>query len=79
MWVRERDVVDYLLVSAVTALAYLHLPFRPAIREWLRSTAAAVVAYIDNSPEVVVAAAVVVVAVCGAAFVAGLVRHASAS
>ncbi|MFB6154543.1 MAG: hypothetical protein ABEJ22_01525 [Haloferacaceae archaeon] len=34
---RQPDLLDYLLVGTVTVLAYLELPFRPAIRRWLRS------------------------------------------
>ena len=33
---REPDALDYALIAAVTLLAYLHLPWRPAIRWTLR-------------------------------------------
>lgn len=77
MWVRERDVIDYGVVSAVSLLLYLHLPFRPAIRDRLRWVADAVTGWIEESPEAVAAVVVVVVALGGAAFVLGVVRHAS--
>ncbi|QLG61565.1 hypothetical protein [Halorarum salinum] len=77
MWVRERDAVDYALVGAVTLLLYLRLPFRPAIRDRLRWIVDSVATWIEESPEAVVATFVVVVALVGAAFVLGVVRHAS--
>lgn len=33
---REPDALDYALICAVALLAYLHLPWRPAIRRTLR-------------------------------------------
>lgn len=74
---RERDAVDYALLGAVTLLAYLHLPFRPAIRESLRGVAGTAVRHVERSPTLAAGVAVVVVAAVGGAFVAGLVRHAS--
>lgn len=46
MELRDRDAVDYLGIGVVTLLAYLHLPWRPEIRQWLRSVAAAVVSLV---------------------------------
>jgi len=40
--VRDLDGFDYAVVAAVAALAYLQLPWRPAIRARLRWAAAAV-------------------------------------
>ena len=77
MWVRERDVVDYAIISAVSLLAYLQLPFRPEIRETLRWWADWLVVLVEESPEVVVAAFVVFVALFGGAFALGVVRHAA--
>ncbi|QLG27627.1 hypothetical protein HUG10_08705 [Halorarum halophilum] len=77
MWARERDVVDYAVVSAVTLLLYLQLPFRPEIRETLRWTATELQLRIEESPEAVVAAFIIFVALFGGAFVLGMVRHAS--
>ncbi|WP_129112585.1 hypothetical protein [Halegenticoccus tardaugens] len=39
---RRPDALDYALVSAVTLLAYLQLPWRPEIRERLRSVAGSI-------------------------------------
>lgn len=36
MDLRDRDAVDYLGIGVVTLLVYLHLPWRPAIRRFLR-------------------------------------------
>jgi hypothetical protein len=41
---RQPDALDYLLIGAVTVLAYLELPFRPEIRQWLRSLPARLMA-----------------------------------
>ena len=41
---RDRDAIDYALVSAVALLLYLEAPFRPAIRESLRRLVALVAA-----------------------------------
>ena len=77
MWVRERDVVDYGLVSAVTLLVYLQLPFRPEIRETLRWWADELVRFVEESPEVIVAGFILFVALFGGAFALGVVRHAA--
>lgn len=77
MLVRERDVVDYAMVGAVTLLLYLQLPFRPEIRETLRWGATELQRWIEESPEAVVAAFIIFVALFGGAFVLGMVRHAS--
>ncbi|MFC4357950.1 hypothetical protein ACFO0N_08315 [Halobium salinum] len=37
---RELDTFDYAVVAAVAALAYVQLPWRPAIRRTLRETVA---------------------------------------
>lgn len=44
MELRDRDAIDYLVVGVVTVLVYLELPWRPAIRRWLRDVAATLVA-----------------------------------
>lgn len=44
MELRDRDALDYLVVGVVTVLVYLELPWRPAIRGWLRDVAATLVA-----------------------------------
>ena len=67
--VRERDAIDYGLVGAVTLLAYPHLPFRPAVR-------GAASYHVGESPTTA-AGLSVVVAVVGAGFVPGPVRHAT--
>ncbi|WP_313694533.1 hypothetical protein [Halorarum halobium] len=77
MWVRERDVVDYGLISAVTLLVYLRVPFRPAIRETLRWWVDWTAAFLAESPEAAVAGFIVFVALFGGAFAMGVVRHAS--
>jgi hypothetical protein len=41
---RDLDTFDYAVVVVLTALAYVHLPWRPAIRQSLREAAAALVA-----------------------------------
>ena len=47
MELRDRDAVDYLAIGVVTLLAYLQLPWRPEIRQWLRSVAATAVALVE--------------------------------
>lgn len=53
MELRDRDVVDYAFVGVVTLLAYLELPWRPEIRQWLRSVVATVVVVLEFAVGVV--------------------------
>ena len=75
---RQRDAVDYALLSAVTLLVYLQLPFRPAIRRVLRGAAGTAVRYAEGSPTAVASISLVVGAVVAGGFVLAMVRHASA-
>ncbi|MFC7070811.1 hypothetical protein [Halobaculum lipolyticum] len=77
MWVRERDAIDYLGVSAVTALAWLHFPYRGAVYTQLHYWALWVQRWVDQSPEQAVGVAVVATAVVGGAFLAGILHSAS--
>ncbi|UIO99473.1 hypothetical protein Hbl1158_13220 [Halobaculum sp. CBA1158] len=77
MWVRERDAVDHLAIAVVTLLAWIHFPYRFAVYTELRYWAWWLQRWIDSSPEQAVGVVVVAVAICGGAFLAGLVRSAS--
>ncbi|WP_284013309.1 hypothetical protein [Halobaculum litoreum] len=78
MLVRERDVVDYLGISVVTLLAWLHFPYRFAVYTQLQYWAWWLQRWVDTSPEQAVGVSVVAVAAVGGAFLAGIVRSASA-
>ncbi|WP_348608060.1 hypothetical protein [Halobaculum rarum] len=78
MWVRERDIVDYLGIAAVTALAWIHFPYRFFVYTQLHYAAWWLQRWIDQSPTEVVGVAVIVSAVAGGALLAGIVRSASA-
>lgn len=77
MWVRERDAIDYLGVSVVTLLAWLHFPYQTFVYTQLHYWAWWLQRWVDESPDQAVGLAVVACAVVGGAFLAGMVRSAS--
>ncbi|MFC7096697.1 hypothetical protein [Halobaculum marinum] len=78
MWVRERDVVDYLTVSVVTLLAWLHFPYSTYVYTQLHYWAWWIQRWVDQSPDQAVGLTVVVFAIGGGALLAGIVYSASA-
>jgi hypothetical protein len=57
---RAPDTLDYVLIAAITVLAYLHLPWRPQIRDALRGGVSAVASLFSPTPESLVVGLVAV-------------------